>query len=199
MRTGITDVEDYAIEIDLENEELRDRWCCRAVEIGELRSATVAADTVFFEILLAERAKTAHMDEGIGVVFPDGICFVQIVAKGLSLVVDMQNRTRGILSEAGMLAVQVTVKVEAVAVTSEDLVEQRAASVVHGLAKRTVVIVVDRRQMTEDENRLRAVLVDLVELFFDPQEGFVVIVSLVGIEGRIGSILMPIKSMPPTT
>ena len=94
MCTGITDVEDYAIGIDLENEELRDRWRCRAVEIGELGSATVAADTVFFEILLPERAKSAHMDEGIGVVFSDRIGFVQIVSKGIPLVVDMQNRTR---------------------------------------------------------------------------------------------------------
>ena len=110
----------------------------------------------------------------------------QIAVKRLVVLVEVKHRARGILGIARVLAVYVTVEIECVLVSLEDIVEKLTAPSVHRLAELSVKEIVCRRKMSYEEYVLVALWVDLVELILYPYQRFVGISALVGVICGIG-------------
>ena len=186
VRARVSYVEYYAVAIDLEYEILREIRSCGTGEIMLFLRTAVSLKPVLFKELSAKGTKTAHMYEGISVLLALRVLRCKILIKRLVLVVKVKHSARGMLSVAGILAVNVSVEIERVLMSLEDIVEHSAASAVHSLAEVSVVEIVDSREMSNDEDALLAVGVYLVHLILNPSERLLGVASLMRVEGGVG-------------
>ena len=103
-----------SVGIDLKNEILREEGRCCAGMIFRFAVTAVTRKSILFEILLAEGTQTSHMNKCELIILAARILGSQIGIKRKIFCIDMQNRTRGIISVAIAFAVNVTVKIERV-------------------------------------------------------------------------------------
>lgn len=184
VSTRISDVEHDAVGVDLEDHILRERRRCRAVVIFWLGAPAIAGQSILLEILFAEGSQAAHMNKSKFIILAARVIRSQIRIKRKIFIVNMQNRARRIIFVAIAFAVNVPIKIERVFVTLENVIEQLAVAVYHRFGELFFLIITYSGEMTDDENRLCALGVDLTQLVFHPDESFIAVITLVRIERR---------------
>ena len=182
----VSDVENGTVGIDLENHILRESRSCRAGVVLRLAVSAIARQTILIEILFSEGSQTAHVDEGELIILAARVLRLQIGIERKIFIIDMQNRARGIIFVAISLTVDVTIEIERVFVTLEDVVKELAVAVYHRFGKLFFLIITYRGEVSDHENGFCAVGIELGKLIFNPDEGFIAVIALVGIECGVG-------------